>query len=377
MLDYAGVYYNKIDSGMEKLVYTLKNILLITLPTIIIMLLVLEFTFRTISLNNIPAGYFDETDKMFLFYHKGSSVSRGRVGDIDVQWRINNMGWNYPIDYHHKDGQKLIAVIGDSFIEALLISVEKNYPFLLNQQMRPDYKVYSFGKSGAPMSQYLHISRYVNKYFSPEILIINVVHNDFDESIYELYPDKHHFLQISFDKEGNLFEVPPESYLRSSFEKYRWWRGVLYKSALYRFLNRSIIAAGNRAFLRFYPTDFEANIRVENIYDYAQEIYKATDYIIRTIKKENTDKRIIFVLDASRNAIYKGTLDESRVKPLHHLMKELCRKYEVELIDLTYYMQQDYEKNRIKFNSDTDGHWNEYGHEFVAGIIYDYLMETL
>lgn len=49
--------------------------------------------------------------------------------------------------------------------------------------MAGKFDVYSFGISGAGLSEFLQISRYVRKYFDPEILVINVVDNDFDESL--------------------------------------------------------------------------------------------------------------------------------------------------------------------------------------------------
>ena len=114
------------------------------------------------------------------------------------------MGWNYPIDYYPINDKKLIAVIGDSYIEAFQVDVDKNYPFLLREKLKNDYEVYAFGKSGAPLSQYLHISRYVNRHFDPDILIFNLVHNDFDESIQELYPGNTYFLKVSSIKMTQL-----------------------------------------------------------------------------------------------------------------------------------------------------------------------------
>ncbi len=362
---------------MKRLLQIIKNLLIVTVPTILIILLILELIFRIgVTESDLPVGFFDENDKMFLFYDKGGKgMTTGTVGEAKVVWKINNMGWNYPVDYYQKENEKMIAVIGDSFIEALLINVDKNYPYLLHEKLNPDYKVYAFGKSGAPMSQYLHIARYVNKHFNPDILIVNIVHNDFDESIYELYPKKLQFMQLSISKDGDISEILPKCDPRSSFENFRWWRRFFYRSAFFRYVSRKSISVGNRAFLRFYPTDFEANIRVDKIAKHKDRIFSAVNYIAERFRNENIDKRIIFILDASRYAIYNDALDNSRVLWMHEMLKEICKMHDIEFYDLNPVMLADYKKNRMLFNTENDGHWNEYGHRFVAEFLYDVLQE--
>src|SRR5262249_2327568 len=53
---------------------------------------------------------------------------------------------------------------------------------LLANIFRDKFRVYSFGASGAPLSQYLIWARYAVHQFKARVLVINVVGNDFDES---------------------------------------------------------------------------------------------------------------------------------------------------------------------------------------------------
>ncbi|MBA4419356.1 MAG: hypothetical protein C0392_15850 [Syntrophus sp. (in: bacteria)] len=162
-------------SSFEGILKIIKNVLFGTLPAILIVLIVLEVFFRSvIPASDPPRSFFDEKEKMFFCSNekvKGVNVI-GKFAEIRAKWRINNMHWNYPIDYYHINDRKLIAVIGDSFIEALQVDVGKNYPFLLKEKLANHYEVYAFGVSGAPLSQYLHISRYVNKHFDADVIII-------------------------------------------------------------------------------------------------------------------------------------------------------------------------------------------------------------
>jgi hypothetical protein len=131
--------------------------------------------------------------------------------------------------YYPNENEKLIAVIGDSFIEAFQVNVDDNYPYILNKKLADKCKVYAFGKSGCPLSPYLNMSRYINKY-------------------------------------------------------YVYW--------------------------------------------------------------------------------------------MNKMLDTICSINHVEFIDLTQFMEEDYKKNGIKFNSKIDGHWNEYGHKFVANVLYEYLKNN-
>jgi len=364
---------------MKKVLKGLRNILFISLPTVLVLFLFLELFFRfVIPASDPPGDYFYDDEKMYSFSNKRETglFTIGRFAEIKARWRINNMNWNYPIDYYPVQDKKLITVIGDSYIEAFQVDADKSYPFLLRNKLSSDYEVFAFGKSGAPLSQYLHISRYVNKHLNPDILIFNMVHNDFNESIYQLHPSRHYYLQLSYNEEQNSFSetIPRPNY---SFEQFNTWKRVLYKSALFRYLYHNLNVSNIR--LQFIvgrsDNEFEANIDPVQMKNKQDLIHKATDHLIKTITEENNEKRIIFVFDAPRSSIYSNTLEESKVWWMYDMMKEICQKYNTEYIDLTDPMKEDFIKNGRKFNSELDGHWDEYGHEFVANILIDYLLK--
>jgi len=56
------------------------------------------------------------------------------------------------------------------------------------------------------------------------------------------------------------------------------------------------------------------------------------------------------------------------------MVRDLVEQNNFELIDLTKSMEQDFIWNKRKFNTEIDGHWNEYGHEFVAKTLYNYFI---
>jgi hypothetical protein len=356
---------------------TIRNILLITLPSIVILLVILEIFFRiVIPATDPPMGHFYEEEKIFSLNNsrKEGLITIGRFAEMRSRWHINNMGWNYPIDYIPVGDRKLIAVIGDSYIEAFQVDANENYSYKLREMLKPEYEVYAFGKSGASLSQYLHMSRYASRHFDPDILIFNIVHNDFDESIRNLYPNRDYFMQVSVNDDGSFSETTPKP--DYSFPQYTRWKRIVYKSALFRYLDINLKLRQMRRNIRADSEGYEANIRTERIERHRDLVYDVTEYLVKKMREENSDRRIIFVFDAPKARIYDGTTSESPVLWMHDMMEAICSKNDVEYIDLIPLMQEDYRINGKKYNSDLDGHWDEYGHEFVAHVLFDSLSNT-
>ncbi|MGB0524181.1 MAG: SGNH/GDSL hydrolase family protein [Flammeovirgaceae bacterium] len=362
----------------QRLLSTLKNLIFITLPTLLILLIALELFFRFgIRASDPPNNYFDETQRLYCFDDVGETglFTIGKFADIQTSWQINNYRWNAPIDYHPSLKQPLISIIGDSYIEAFQVDVDKNYPSLLRKLLADEYQVYSFGKSGNPFSQYLHLSRYVTQHFDPEVLVFNLVHNDFGESIQRLYPHKSYMMQLAIDQQGQIKETTPKAPLAAP--QYHFWKRWLRKSAIFRYFIFNLKLTGNTSVIpkKAKTKKFEANVKVEKLKKRQDLIQKATAYLVKTIRNENPDKQIIMVLDAPRHHIYQQTLQASEVNWIHHMMDSLCVQHQVDFIDLTPVMTQDYQKNRQKFNSDLDNHWNTYGHQLVAQTLYQHLIQ--
>src|SRR3982751_3030959 len=108
--------------------------------------------------------------------------SLGWTMDNVVHGRVNNAGFVNDQDYV-RDGAPLIAVIGDSFIEAQMVPYAESLQGRLAAALKEKFRVYSFAGSGAPLSQYLIWAGYAVKQYGARAAVINVVGNDFDESL--------------------------------------------------------------------------------------------------------------------------------------------------------------------------------------------------
>lgn len=352
----------------------IKNFLFLTVPTLLIIFLLLELTFRFVMpASNGPDYAYDTTYQLIHFDNTRNAkglYTFGKFAQERGEWSVNNFGWNSPYDYTKERTKKLrIAVIGDSFIEGLNVNNTSIYPFKLQSLLGNSAEVYAFGISGAPMSQYLNMSRYVHAVFNPDILIINIVHNDFDESLKE-NQTLPYFKTLDIT-DSILTEMPPE-YYQLSFIKRTIKRSALVR---YFYLNLQLNFDAKPKFQDKGAKEFNANIDVTQASKQQAKIQTAVDYIFKKLREENEGKQILIVMDGPRNNIYSGTTSKSNVLFLNEIAKNSAAHRNLHFIDLTAVFEHDYAQNKKKFNADIDFHWNEYGHQVVADTVYKFLKQ--
>ncbi len=361
---------------LETLRRLLKRLLLLTLPSIAAVALLLELVFRLfIPANDPPLPFFDEPTGIYhLSTERRSGLATfGPLATVRGRWRINDAGWNSPVDYRPEKSTPRIAVIGDSYVEALQVDADERFPSLLRGMLGNEWQVYSFGIDGAPLSQYLQMARFVCHTYDPDVVVITVVHNDFAGSVRELNPSRMPMLTIRVGPEGHVQEIPPQPD-RSSLQYHPVKRAVA-RSALVRWV---LWNSGVRTMLlrrRVGPEAIDANINADAVLRHLQAITTATDAIIRRLQDVAGARRLVFVMDAPREAIYEGREPHPGVAALHRVMAEACHRHGCELVDLWQPMAAEYLATGTKFNSDVDHHWNQAGHAFVAGVLFRRLGE--
>ncbi len=95
----------------------------------------------------------------------------------------NNLGFVTPQDYVKTD-KTVVAVIGDSFVEAAMTSYDRTFYGRLAAKLRPENTlVYTFAMSGAQLPDYLAWARYAVSQFAPQYMVFVIIPNDYDESL--------------------------------------------------------------------------------------------------------------------------------------------------------------------------------------------------
>ena len=178
--------------------------LLLSLASIVVCLLAAEIVLRFLpvstGLRSVPVT---AADPILHFTPNRPFVnSLGWNMHNVVHGRVNNAGFVNDQDYV-RDGPPLIAVIGDSFIEAQMVAYPQTLQGRLAAALAPKFRVYSFAGSGAPLSQYLIWAGFAVREYGARAVVINVVGNDFDESLaaYRVGPG---FWQYAPDANGVL-----------------------------------------------------------------------------------------------------------------------------------------------------------------------------
>ena len=355
------------------------NVVRLTLPALILVVLVLELFFRlVIPASDQPMGWFDESQRIYRFDTRRPTgvVTIGRFAQQRGRWHINNAGWNSPVDYVRSKTKPRIAIIGDSYIEAWHVDSNESYPSKLRVLLGDAFDVYSFGVSGAPLSQYLHMARYAVEQYDPDLLIFTIIHNDFDESLRRINTGSRHFMLLDI-QDGRVSETTPEP--DPSFVQYNRTKRLLRRSALVRYLTFNLQISGVLDRLRQRRVEYVANIDPAAIARDQDDVRRAMHYVGERMATEFKDRRIVFVMDGPRSAIYANTFDtlNESVQFLHTLTAEVCAENGISLLDLSVPMRKAYAENGRHFESEWDFHWNEYGHEYVARAVADLLEEIL
>ena len=350
---------------------------LLLLLSTLLTLAVFELFFRWVMpATRPPLIEYDRAHDILHYQAKGSREgisTTGRWCERPVRWRINNDGWNSAIDYAPAKGRgkPLVALIGDSYIEALQVNVGESVADDLRRRQAGRREVYSFGFSGAPLSQYLQMSRYVREVFRPDVLVFNIVYNDFDQSLRELDPLPY-FLQLTAAA-GALREVPPVPYTPSRIKRFAA------HSALVRYLWLNMHLPD---WLRSWgapegdPGRFYGSVDVVKLQRHREVIEQATLKLVSQIREENPGTEIWFMMDAPRIEIYAGQPGAGRLGWLHQLVRSACERSGCRFLDLSEPFRARYERDHVLLNFPNDYHWNEAAHALAAEVLDTALDES-
>jgi len=338
-----------------------RRLLLVTLG-LAAALIILEIVFRWV----VPAAERPTPicipPEMVARYEPGSGTyTLGPRAAQRGRWRINEEGWNNLRDYRRNDVEHTIAILGDSYVEAFHVDVDRAFFSILDEALGPQVAVYSFGRAGAPLSQLIHLSRYVARAFDPKTMVFVVIHNDFDQSLERFNPWTTDFMTI--DLTGDVpREIPPTARNLSSGR--RWAK----RSALVRYLFYNLRISSvlqqlkNSEETRGIPVSYD-----RRVLDHLDEIERLVDLVVGRLRAENPHRRLIFVMDAPRSEIYESRLAQAdHLLVLHRMMRAATDRHDCEWLDLTGPMARDFALRGVPFNSDLDYHWNETGHALVA-----------
>ena len=307
-----------------------------------------------------------QVDEPFTFSTGWSfkNVNRGR---------INNAGFVNDQDYRKQDAKPLLAVIGDSYIEARMIRYRETLQGRLAAALENDFRVYSFAASGAPMSEYLIWAQHAVRDYGARALVINIVLNDFDES----------YLAYRTSPVYWVYDAETDGRLRLRFFEYRQstLRAVLSRSALARYL---MINLKLEYFIQALPlwhapatqtaatgTQTGAGTSEDAEAGRTRISLAVIDAFFRDLKAmvALSPDRILFLVDGFH---YPGAAASGAGSYVDRMRKAFLAKaagmgYGVTDLDPLFFAR--YRKSGETFEVPDDGHWNAIGHQVAADAV--------
>jgi lysophospholipase L1-like esterase len=344
----------------------------VSLATVCLFCLLCEFVvFRLVLLaSDAPANAF--FDGLVRYAPNQQGVWRVR-DEIAAPYAINAQGWNSGVGDYRLDrtpGTARIAIVGDSYVEALQVPFNRSTGENLAEILRTPaqaVEVFRFGISGAPMSQYLAmVEREVVRY-RPDWVIVQIVHNDFDES-YKFARGRYmsSFLKLRVEGGRVVGEIPPQPWAAG-------WNEWLRHTATARFFLYRWQVRPEFLISRLLPpaeaATYAGNTHVGRALADSAAIEAVTDYVFGRLDAiaRSAGARLLIAMDGDRAAIYAN--QESPALVLNALASRVAEAHRIPFVDLNAAFAADWQAEHRRFEFESDGHWNEHGHKVVAKAI--------
>ena len=278
-----------------------------------------------------------------------------------------------------------IAVLGDSFVEAQQVQVEKTFYYLLEQKLnelptnKKKIEVYAFGMGGnSTFKNYLYLNQYALKY-QPDLVILGfLAMNDFRED-YGLLP------QI-FDKQGNIKTKPSGGQRLISKSVLFLWADYQWKLVKTRFgyIFRNIFLP--KGAVSQLPFDFQVFLK-----EYPENWNKVWDLeekLLREFKLKSEASGAKFLLvsfddiwrahpeilkENKEYGKYLTNFDLDFDKP-EKILADFSQKEGINYLNLVPLLRERIKtENQMTFYYPCDNHWNEIGHLWAGEAIFQYL----
>jgi hypothetical protein len=333
----------------------------------------------------VPLMYQEQPATIYRFDpHRSTSglFTVGRRCRRGGEWRVNNAGWNSNVDYASgaERQRPLVALFGDSFIEAFLTDADEHIDAYL-PSLLPGSDSYAFGLSGCYLEQYVAESRYAEERYQPDVLVIFIDRADVSDSLREGGTLSPFWWQIG--ARGASFEELPPTAVKTVTLKTLLAR----ESALVRYLryNAKLTLPGmpNGGVLQ--PgAGREASGDGAGAPAPADDAWKgllpAADFMVGRLCAQHPGTPIIFIAYSDSHDDRYLTEEDVARRPLFpdgRAVEAACvDRPQCSFVDLRYAFSRDWAEHHVRFESADGDHWNAYGNRLVARAIADVITQN-
>lgn len=339
-----------------------------TLLGLVFALLAAEGALRLLPVNELLGSLPVNDANPMLRYLPNRDLTWSKFADFSMANRVhvNNYGFLNDQDYDPAATSPLLAVVGDSFIEAAMVPYAETLQGRLAARLAGRMRVYSFARSGAPLSQYLACAAWAENIFHPDYLVFNIVSNDFDESLLRnaQYPGFHFFQRQGGGWTMRRIDYSPG--LGSLLVRRSRLLAYLLTNATVQRLPQRVLQAVRSTVNS--PGD-SASAGDRNLEDSREAV--AAFFELLPSRVHLPPDRICFILDANRPAVYQDAPAQSTYATVRTEFLKTARAKGYRVLDLDPVFSRDYRAHHQHFEFAMDGHWTPYAHGVVTSALLD------
>ncbi len=356
-----------------------RRILLAALAVVIgitVPLALLEGLLRLLPVHNGPRTLPVNAGNPVIRYtpHRAFTFSEGWRFTIVNRGRTNNYGFVNDFDYDSAGHTPLLAVVGDSYIEAFMVPFPETLQGRLAKCVGEGNRVYSFGASGAALSDYLAYAEFARSRFHPQGLVVVIVANDFRESLirYKSEPRFTYFEQDPVD--SNRLRLVRIDYapglLRRLTRPFALVRYFLYNANVPSLFAHLQERMGHPTRMAVQVEDGRGDADPVLLRDSQRAV---EEFLLDLPAHSGLDREhIVFVVDGMRPDLYgdprRITLG-SYVGRMRQYFLDSARHRGFQVIDMGPRFIARYQRDGSRFEFPTDHHWNATGHEEAARAV--------
>lgn len=342
---------------------------------VILFLLAAEVVLRILPANEGLRVQPVTSDDPILHFEPNRTSTWSREWNFPVvnDVRVNNFGFVNDRNYAPTGDGPLLAVIGDSYIEAAMVPFADTLQGRLAKTLDGRGRVYSFAASGAGFGQYLAWARYARDTFRPDALVFVIISNDFKEALYKYERSSgFHYLRDAADGGMELVRVD-----------YR-------PSPLRRLLRRSAIAM-------YLITNLKVHARIDLTLDLGADDTRYVGNVAAEVPAEVLadgevataafldrlpefaglpPERILLLLDGIRPDLYDAAqlaaAKDSYWDRMRRHVAAAAAARGIGVADLQPRFVADHARDGRRFEFATDSHWSGEGHRVAAEAVMDW-----
>jgi hypothetical protein len=333
-----------------------------------------EFVLRLLPVAHPPVVLAVNAHNPLLRYGPNQQFtwSRGWNFALVNRGRTNNYGFTNEQDYDSSDHGPLLAVVGDSYVEAFMVPYQETLQGRLAGVVGDRGRVYSFGISGGALTQYLGEAEFAKAHFHPTGLVVVIVGNDFDECL-RRYKAQASYYYFADGPTG--LTLTHMDYAPSLWRRALGWFAV----TRYLWLNLGLgptiahLTAGTEPSVTL--THFVGNTVATADSQRVADSERAVDEFLEELPvRSGLDRsRILLVVDGMRPHLYSAAGLRAAAGSYFAVMRRYlmtkARRARFEVIDMQPRFIDRYRRDSLPFDVPADGHWNAAGHAVAAAAV--------